>query len=250
MRRHLLRGFLTVALLCASAANARNLEFCYDPYPPYALGTDGPAEGGLKVSLLEEVVARVDGITASVTIMPWRRCQAEVASGHLDGILPLFPNAERGEYMVFTDDTFEEVSVFWYDRARFPDGLDWSGDYADLDGLTLGMLIGGYIDAEMEAYFSASGDILRAVDLDALLLMVLHGRVDLIAIDGTVGRHFVHVTGNAERMAFVERPIASQASQFGLSRVTGADVYLEDFNAAIAELHAEGRIDALLNSLP
>lgn len=248
-----MRLFCTLALfVCALPASvgAQNLEFCYDPYPPYSLGTEGPSEGGLKVKLLQEVVARIDGITASVSIMPWARCQAEVANGNLDGILPLFPNAERAEYMVFSDDTFSEASVFWYSRERFPDGLTWSGHYQDFDGMSLGLLNGSYIEDGLEPAFSQTQEILRAPNIPALFLMIEHGRVDLIATDAAVGRYNAQATGDPERFARVERPIAERASRFGLSKVTGAAAHLGAFNAAIAELHAEGRIDEILNGDP
>ncbi|MEM9341653.1 MAG: transporter substrate-binding domain-containing protein [Pseudomonadota bacterium] len=249
MRHTILASAVLIAGAQISMADDVVLAFCYDTYPPYALDDAGSASG-LKITLLEEVIAQLDGVTATVTLLPWRRCQRETANGRFDGILPLFQNSEREGYMVFTEDTFQEASVFWYNRSRFPDGLEWSGDYAEFDGLTLGMINGSFHDSAMEAAFAANGEILRAVDISALFLMLQHERVDLIATDAAVGRHHTHISGTRDLFAFVERPIAVHASQFGLSRVRGADAYLDDFNAAIAMLRDQGRLDDLLNSTP
>ena len=74
-------------VLTSQAAHAENLSFCYDPYPPYTLGEEGPATGGMKVALLDAVMAQIDGVSATVTLLPWKRCQAVVRSGEMDGIL-------------------------------------------------------------------------------------------------------------------------------------------------------------------
>ncbi|MEM1298740.1 MAG: hypothetical protein AAGH68_05615, partial [Pseudomonadota bacterium] len=124
---------LVWGLAVASHAHAETvLKFCYDPYPPYALGDEGPTDDGLKVRVLDMVVSRIDGVDAEVTLMPWARCQHEAREGNVDGILPLFQNDERREYLSFTNGVFAERSMFWYSREKFPDGIPWGGDFADL----------------------------------------------------------------------------------------------------------------------
>ena len=108
-RRFALLGVLSLFPCVAAAAD---LKFCYDPYPPYTLGTSGEPSGGLKLRVLNEVINRIDGVTASVVLLPWFRCQEAVKSGEIDGILPLFQNEERAEYMAFTDDVFLEQLCF------------------------------------------------------------------------------------------------------------------------------------------
>ena len=68
--------FHILALACLSVMPGvtradTHLTFCYDPYPPYTLGEQGPATKGLKVDLLRAVVARIDGVTAEVVLLPW-----------------------------------------------------------------------------------------------------------------------------------------------------------------------------------
>ncbi len=236
--------------LVPTQALPETLTFCYDPYPPYTLGDQGAPEGGFKVKLLAEITDQIDGLTAEITLLPRGRCQDEVRAGRIDGILPLFPNEDRESYMVFSNDTFIEESVFWYDRQRFLDGIEWSGNYDEISILRLGMLQGDFIDVGMQAAFSANSPIVRIQDVDGLFLMLEFGRVDLVAIDFAVGRYHARRIGEDERFARIERPISAKASRFGLSRTTGAANYLEAFNSAITSLQNSGRLAEILNGDP
>ena len=224
------------------------LKFCYDPYPPYTMGQEGATEGGLKVSLLDAVMDRIDGVSAEVVLMPWKRCQAQAKAGEVDGILPLFRNAERETYLAFTSGTFRETSHFWYNRDSFPDGLDWSGDYSTLSHLRLGMLNGGFINEEMERTFSEVRKITRARDVQTLMRLLLKGRIDLIATDGAVGRYTAHQNGWQDQIFAIEHPISEKTSEFGLSKSSGADRHLDAFNQAIRALDEAGEIYQILQN--
>ncbi len=240
---------LTIGSLLSVPAHAdAHLTFCYDPYPPYTLGAEGEPEGGLKVKLLRAVVNQIDGLTADVVLLPWKRCQAEARNGAVDGILPLFKNDERETYLTFTHRTFEQTSNFWYSRDRFPDGLAWNGKLGDLSHLRLGMVGGSVIDEDMEKAFAQNYEITRARDANALMQILLKDRVDLVALDGAVGRYTVHKNGWHEQIASLHEPISSKFSYFGLSKKGGADSHLGAFNDAIEELETAGAIEEILLS--
>jgi len=244
-----LSAVLALALLSIPAHADTALEFCYDPYPPYTISIEGVLTGGLKVELLEAVVDRIEGVEATVILLPWKRCQAEAKSGRVDGILPLFKNAEREDYLAFTDAAFNEETRFWYNRDRFPRGLTWDASVDELSSLKLGMLNGGYIDGAMQKAFDEKQGILRAKDVHALMQMLLSDRVDLIATDAAVGNFEVQKMGWVDRIASVEHAITKRTSHFGLSKASGADQYLADFNRALAELHESGAVDAIYNRI-
>lgn len=247
--RTIFSAFVIWGLMTGADARAETLSFCYDPYPPYTFGDEGPPTGGTKVRLLEAVTERIDGLTTTVELLPWQRCQIMVQSGQIDGILPLFPNEERGQYMVFSEDAFLQESVFWFNPTRFPNGLAWTGDYGSIAELKLGMLRGSVIDADMEAAFSAAGEITRADSVEALFLMLKHKRVDLVAIDYSVGRHHAAAIGEADSFVRLNRPISVRPSNFGLSRQTGAYKYLADFDRAIEELRTSGDLFRIQNDI-
>lgn len=244
----LLSGAAACCIIGAKAQAETVLRFCYDPYPPYTLGDSGIPSGGLKVQLLKAVTERIDGVSAAVVLLPWQRCQAQAKAGEADGILPLFKSADRESYLAFTEGTFRQTNTFWYNRRRYPDGVAVNGGYTNVSGLRLGMVNGSVIDQEMEAAFLAHNPIVRSGDVRSLMQMLLFDRIDVIAIDGAVGRYHVAQNGWQDRIAAVSTPISSRYSHFGLSRASGADAYLERFNQAIAELQAEGRIEEILHS--
>ena len=223
--------------------------FCHDPYPRYAhIGDDGVALG-LKVRLLHAVMARIDGMTAEVVLMPWKRCQEEARKGHVDGILPLFRNAERATYLAFSDPTYRETSVFWY-RTDSADALaNWAGDYDEIAHLHLAMLNGGHIDAAMQDAFSDVRPIVRTKTAGALFLMLIQGRVDLVVLDLQVGRFYARKFGWGDTVAALDPPISSEASVFGLSRTSGADRYLSAFNRTLADMVTAGEIAEIFDEM-
>ncbi|MEL6648203.1 MAG: transporter substrate-binding domain-containing protein [Pseudomonadota bacterium] len=241
--------FFALALFfTVGAAQSESLAFCYDPYPPYTLGQEGPAQGGVKVALLDAVMEQIDGVSATVTLLPWKRCQAVVRAGEMDGILPLFRNSEREGYMAFSQETIEQKSVFWHRHGHFRDDFTWNGDYAGLSHLRLGMLNGGYIDAEMQTAFEEKSQITRARDVPTLMQLLLLGRVDLVAVDALVGRYVVVENGWQDDVVSIERPISSKMSYFGLSKASGADRYVQDFNRAISILLSDGTMSAIVGA--
>ncbi|MEP5731936.1 MAG: transporter substrate-binding domain-containing protein [Sulfitobacter sp.] len=236
---------LSTTFVLSNAVQAESLSFCYDPYPPYTLGTEGTPSGGLKVQLLDAVVSQIDGLTATVTILPWKRCQAEVRAGNIDGILPLFPNEERRTYMEFTDGTFDEQSTLWHRVDQFENGYSWSGDFDEISHLRLGMLTGSYVDEDMEDAFENQLGITRARDIETLMELLVLGRVDLVATDFAVGRHILKENGWQNDAQHMTKPIASRTSHFGLSKASGASRFLSEFDETISALHADGVIEAI-----
>lgn len=248
-----LRNIIGAAALAAFGVPAKaeaetRLTFCFDPYPPYTYETDGKITSGLKVDLLQAVVSRIDGLSAEVQNLPWKRCQAQAEAGKVDGILPLFKTPARERYLAFTTGTFHETYNFWYRRAQFPDGLTWDGEIASVAHLRMGVLTGAFIAQELEAGLEPGNEIVWVKDVGSLMQMLEFGRVDLAVTDRIVGHYTVRQNGWQDSLQIVETPIASKPSYFALSRITGAEQYIEDFNRAIDEMHADGTITAILNS--
>lgn len=245
MRKLFVKLFGVAALLANSTA-ADTLNFCFDPYPPYTFGSEGPAAGGLKVEVLMAVIDRIEGLEATVTLLPWRRCQQETEQGNFDGILPLFRNDEREGYMAFTHEVSAERYVFFYRPAQFPDGLPFDGTFEQMEGLRLGMLTGSYITDGLDEAFDEAA-VTRARDVENLLNLLVAERVDIIATNEVVGNYYVTLNDLSDGIATAEVPISERVSQFGLSRASGATQHLEAFNLALAELHEERAIEAILS---
>lgn len=239
-------NIFSLLLLLPFTVNAEKLyTFCYDPYPPYTLGESGVTEKGLKVDLLKAVFSEL-GLKTETILLPWKQCQNQAKLGNVDGILPLFKNAERETYMAFTDEAFMQSSVFWYKRSLFPDGVNWD-QFSDLKNLKLGMLIGGFIDKDMEAMFDSHKGIYRGKSVKNLFQVLEKERVDLIAIDEGVGRFILQKNGWQDDFSAVEKPIGLQASFFGLSKKSQLASRLDEINKIIANLRQRGVIEKIQN---
>ena len=244
------RVFACLLALClclpASGRADEVLRFCYDPYPPFALGQEGPTTRGISVALLQAVVAQIEGVSATVTLLPWKRCQSEARAGRFDGILPLFRNETRASYLTFSAPAFVMETVLWARSDQFDDPTMWEGEIAELADLRLGMLNGGYVDAQMESLFAATHGITRARDAPTLMRLLVQNRIDLVATEAAVGRYVLHQLGWQERIRRLSQPVSRQTTYFGLSKASGADRHLAAFNAALDQLHARGAVDQLL----
>ena len=239
--------FIAVAAFI-SPARAEILTFCYDPYPPYTLGTEGAPSGGIKVDILEAIAERLDGVTVEITLLPWQRCQAQTEAGVYDGILPLFQNDARRKYLTFSDSVLDQTSSLWFRASPLPEGVEWSGQYEDIAHLRLGMLNGSFINHAMEAAFTEGGGIFRARDTVSLFRMLERGRVDFVAIDDSVARYQLAELGLNAQVRQLLPVIAKAPAYFGLSKRTGADTrYLAAFNTILGELTRSGVIDDILN---
>lgn len=235
-----------IFLLWSSIVTGRELTFCHVEMPPYSyIGSDGQA-AGIKVQLLHDIVDRIDGVEASVEFLPWGRCLDYVRSGEVDGVLPLFHNVEREEFMAFSVPLFHQEIRFWYNRAQFPDGLDWSGDFDELLHLRLGQLSHSFLGAELRAAFEADGGIVHATQLQGLMRMLLTGRVNLFVTDHLIGLYYTRKNGWSGEIAPVARPVSSLPTQFGLSRASGASEFREAFDRAIQALQADGVVERRL----
>lgn len=240
----LLITFLTLPF----AVNAQdNFTFCYDPYPPFTLGKTGTPTGGLKVQLINAVFNELDNVNVDVILLPWKQCQKQAELGKVDGILPLFKNEQRATYLEFSDSAFDQVSAFWYNRSRYPDGIEWQ-DFSDLKTLKLGMLIGGFIDKEMEETFEASTGIHRGKSVENLFQVLIKDRVDLIAIDDGVGRYIVKENGWEDDVAIVKKPIGLKQSYIGLSKKSKVVLLRDPINQALEKLRADGTLKRIRES--
>ncbi|MEY8801037.1 substrate-binding periplasmic protein [Leisingera sp. XS_AS12] len=237
-----------LGLMSCMASAETMLTFCFDPYPPYTYASGGKITGGLKVDLLQAVVSKIEGVSAEVQMLPWKRCQVQAEAGNVDGILPLFKSADRERFLAFTDATFEESYNFWFSTERFPDGFEWDGRVESVAGLRLGVLTGAFVSHELIAGLGSDKSIVWVKDIESLMQMLKFGRVDLAVSDRLVGHHTVRQNGWQDSLRPVDPDITSKPAHFGLSRLTGAEAYLEDFNRALGELKRDGTIDDMLRS--
>lgn len=217
------------------------LTLCHDELPPYATGDSQWITGGIKFQLTRDILSEA-GLRLRVLQLPWSRCLAQAAAGRVDGILPTFKTPERESKYLFSAPVLTQEASFFYLRQQFPKGLDWEG-YEDLRGNRLGMILGGIIDPQMERTLASGGLLERSNDLETLMKMLHHKRLDLVAVDRDAGLDMLNRLKLNGEVRATERPINRQSAYLALSRHSSAAELMPRINQAIERMRAAGRLE-------
>ena len=113
------RVFACLLALClclpASGRADEVLRFCYDPYPPFALGQEGPTTRGISVALLQAVVSRQAALIAKWMLV-----------GFIHGVMNTDNMAISGETIDYGPCAFMES----YNPETVFSSIDRGGRYA------------------------------------------------------------------------------------------------------------------------
>lgn len=175
--RRLAAAFVLVLVLTAAVggANAKEISFCFNDWPPYSkLENDKPA--GISVEILREAARRA-GYSATFRELPWKRCLDLVKKGEIDAVIDA---ADRDEFLQGPVSVSLYTNTFWvHDKS----GLK-KLDFEALRGKTIGLVNGYKYPKQL------SDDIARAemkidyaVDDATNLRKLGFGRVDVIVAD-------------------------------------------------------------------
>lgn len=77
---------------------------------------------GYSVAIIREIAATA-GTQVKITLMPWARCQLEVAAGRQHLALNVTWNAERAKKYLFSRAYFTAHDHYYFSLGRFPNGL-------------------------------------------------------------------------------------------------------------------------------
>lgn len=217
------------------------LTLCHDEMPPYATGTGQWITGGIKFQLTRDILSEA-GLRLRVLQLPWARCLAQAAAGRVDGILPTFKTSERESKYLFSEPVLTQEASFFYLHQQFPKGLDW-GSYEDLRGNRLGMILGGVIEPQMERVLASGGMLERGNDLETLMKMLHHKRLDLVAVDRDAGFDMVNRMQLTAEIRATNRSINRQSARLAISRQSSAAELMPRINQAIERMRAAGRLE-------
>jgi Bacterial extracellular solute-binding proteins, family 3 len=127
----------TLAMLAvvigAHGAQARDMRFVTEPFPPYTYATDGRAAGPM-VDVLQTACARL-AWRCDIEVLPWRRALGMAQRAEVEGIFTVVDSPERRQYFHVSPAVIEGRYVLY---ARAGNGLQYSGDPQVLAGRTLG----------------------------------------------------------------------------------------------------------------
>jgi polar amino acid transport system substrate-binding protein len=218
---------LTAPLLLALALftgglRAEPITVVTEPWPPYVFLQDGQLRGA-DYEVSQQLLSGL-GYQPEWRLMPWKRAQHDVLAGHADAILDIGINPERQTQYHYPGEPLStsESVLFYRSSQPFPfTKLD------DLRGRRIGVSAGysygnqAFLEAD---YLSRE----PCPSIEACLLMLQRGRIDMALINRSVGRytlkllgisdithHTEPLSGGPVYLAFARRPeLADLANRF------------------------------------
>lgn len=211
-----------------------------DEWPPFS-GNDLPGQG-IAIDVSRSVLERA-GYAVDIEILPWARVVDGAKSGEHDAVTSLFLDEEMQKSLAYADPFLET-------RVRFVQRKGAGIEITDLDSLRpYQIVVGkGYL---YEPDFDAA-DYLDKFEVTTLIQgvrMVAAGRADLTLDSEHVVRHAIRVEDPslAGEVELLDKTLATQRIHIAFSRSRDDHATIvADFNRTLAEMQADGSLDAVL----
>ncbi|WP_299868164.1 ABC transporter substrate-binding protein [uncultured Roseobacter sp.] len=232
---------IAIFVLCNGVVVAEErLLVVADEWPPFS--GEGLPGRGISIDVTRAVLERA-GYEVDTAILPWSRVVSGAKSGEYDIVTSLFLDAEMQKSVFYSEPFFETQVQFVRQKGSdiAYDGLESLQSYVIAVGA-------GFL---YEASFD-NADYLNKFEVTTTLQglqMVAAGRVDLTLDSAHVVRHSMQLTDDAleDQLEFLEPALTKQQIHMAVSRLRPDHASIvTDFNAALADMRADGSLDALL----
>jgi len=240
MSRHLAAWLaLLTTLLCGTAHAGRVVNLASTDYPPY-FSSQLPGDG--VVAAITRAALAKHGHTLQLHYRPWARLMAEVKSGQFDGVMAIWYEPARAEYLHYSLPLVNTVMGF-YGRLDRPLATQ---PLSALRTRVIGT-VRGYKNPDV---FDRAGlkQELAADDLTNLRKLAA-GRLDLVLIDKVLAQYLADSLSPAERQAirWQEPPLEVMPLHVGFRReLADGEQLLADFNDGLQALRKSGQLAALI----
>ena len=230
---------LTLVLLCGTAYAGRVVNLASTDYPPY-FSPQLPGDG--VVAAITRAALAKHGHTLQLHYRPWARLMAEVKAGQFDGVMAVWYEPARAEYLHYSLPLVNTVMGF-YGRVDKPVATQ---PLSALRTRVIGT-VRGYKNPDV---FDRAGlkQELAADDLTNLRKLAA-GRLDLVLIDKVLARHLQGKLTTSERHAirWQDPPLSVMPLHVGLRReLSDGEQLLADFNDGLQTLRKNGQLAALI----
>lgn len=230
----LIACLLFFCLLAGLRAEAEELIFATDHYPPYHSKTI--AGGGYIHQAVVEAFRRV-GHNITVQSMPFARALVYTQQGEITGIFTLWHRKEREKYALYSDPLPANDVVFF---KRKENAISYT-DMHSLKPYTIGTVIAyAYPPAFTGAdYLNKEAAKDNSVNMQRLI----SGRVDLAVMDLKQGIDIIRndYPQYCDQVDWIEPPLERNHLYLAASRkAPGFRQLIKDFNRGMAEIKADG----------
>jgi polar amino acid transport system substrate-binding protein len=242
--------WLAVALLTAScpvAFAAEPLRVAYPDYWPFFTRTGEGYMTGFFFDIVSEALGRM-GVSSRWRAYPWSRCQALVRSGEADAMITM-PTAERLVYAATHEDPFYMKRLKVFTTTGHPK-LPGIRNIRTIDDIyRMGLVVVTYRGNGWNDKFIRSHGIktYESPLIKNVWLMLANHRGD-IAIEWPMAAWpLIEEGGVAGRIVETDATLDAMPFHLLINRDCPYAVRLDEFNEAIKQMKAEGRIKAILS---
>ena len=243
MIKHLLALAVAIAAFGAVAKaddTKPTIRAVADEWPPFS-GAALPGRG-LSLDVISAVFARA-GYVVESDVLPWARIMDGARRSAFDVVGSLFLDEELKAFLEYSD-PFYATDVRFVQRTG---GTHVFTSVEDLRPYSFAVGDGFLYEDEFDR-----ADYLNKVTVTTTLQamqMVAFGRVDLTLDSVDVVNYAMRAldTSLADQLEFVPGTLTSQNIHMAMRKdFPNRDAVLADFNAALAEMRADGTLDAIL----
>jgi polar amino acid transport system substrate-binding protein len=214
-------------------------------WPPFTPDGLGRADSGLSLQLMQAIFSRL-GIGVEVNLLPQKRMLETLKTGARAGATVISKNAERLRYLDYTEPLFAKRGYVYYRADRNPPLL-WD-DFADLEGLTIGVTDGhNYGDEFNNAVEAYKLTLFRVVEEKQGFDMLLAGRLDGFLCISLTANVLLREPGYGEKIVHAPGSYYDRDYHIAFSKKSPARALIPKVNAVIREMKADGSLALILS---
>ncbi len=234
-------GAALTCLLWANAGMAQtSLVAVADEWPPFS-GQELPGKG-ISLDVIAAVLER-SGYDVQTLVLPWPRVIAGAQSGEYGIVGSLFYDPDVASYMTYSD-PFYQTDVQFVQRSGAASNVE---TLQALEAYSIAVGDGFFYEEEFDRS-EALNKVVVSTTLQGLQ-MVAADRVNLTLDSVEVIQHSLSVAGAlvAENVEILPHVLASHDVHMAVrNSLPNRDQVIADFNRTLAEMRADGSLDALL----
>lgn len=229
------------AMVTPATAAPRTLTVVADDWPPFS--GHGLPDGGLSLDVIAQVLRRA-GYQVETSVVPWARIMDGARSGEFDIVGSLFKDPDIASYMTYGD-------PFYTTQVQLVQRMGGSHAFTTVEALRpYSIAVGdGFVYEDSFDRADYLDKVVVTTTLQAVQ-MVAFGRVDLTLDSVDVVRHAIETEAPdlADAVEFAPGVLAEQGIHMAVrSDLDGSAEIVADFNAALAEMRADGTLAALVD---
>jgi len=250
----IIKLFMLVVFVFATYSHAHagaSVTMSEDLWPPYTLGKEGYAPtGGIAVELTNEIFKRIY-VQVDLKLFPWKLCLKQMKHGKRDGLMLLTKNAERSEYLDYTDVIMEDRDFIWYEpetfNAKFKQNFAWK-TFEDLKPYIIGQSSGfNYGDEFTTAVKDLNLTVQFATKDVFNFKKLLLNRIDIFICNETSAKSIFNSEPRLKnKFKFAIKPFKIVQFHMAFSKKSSSRGYIPLINKTIAAMKQDGTIDKIL----